>query len=213
MKKVIFALFILGVGSMFAAGQAANDIKKVEVFAGFSHSQVDTDNLYADSPDRVGFNGFNGSAVYNLNRYFGVKADVSGAYGSNKFTGNFDLGGTPYIVNVDSDNSLYNFLGGVQVKDNARSGRLKPFAHALIGAAHGRSKITNFSCSPSTVCAGVILPDEASSETGWAGAFGGGLDVRLNNKIQIRAFQVDYNPTRLDASTQHNVRFSTGIVF
>ncbi len=36
-------------------------------------------------------------------------------------------------------------------------------------------------CVPSTVCAAVVIPDSSFSDTGLAGAFGGGLDIRLNN--------------------------------
>jgi hypothetical protein len=54
--------------------------------------------------------------------------------------------------------------------------------------------------------------DFEESETGFAGAFGGGLDIRASERIDIRAFQFDYNPTRLDGSTQHNFRVGVGIV-
>jgi len=50
------------------------------------------------------------------------------------------------------------------------------------------------------------------TETGLAGAFGGGLDIRASDRIDIRAFQFDYNPTRVFDSTQHNFRIGVGIV-
>lgn len=50
------------------------------------------------------------------------------------------------------------------------------------------------------------------SDTGLAAALGGGLDIRLNKRLDLRAIQVDYNPTRLFGSTQHNIRIGIGIV-
>ncbi len=123
------------------------------------------------------------------------------------------MGGSPATVSFDTDSSLYNFLGGIQVKDNARSGRFKPFAHALVGAGHARTKFSAFACSPGPLCTAVFVPDETASGTGFAGAFGGGLDIRVGDRFQVRAFQVDYNPVRIEGNTQHNVRFGAGIVF
>lgn len=218
MKNFILALSIFVLSSTFAAAQSSDDFKKVEVFAGYSNGQVDTGLDSGSSAvdffrDRESFNGVNVSGVYNLTRYFGIKGDVSATFNSKRFTGTADSGGTPFTVSVKNSSSLYNFLGGVQIKDNAKSGRFKPFAHALVGAAHARTKVSDYSCSPSTVCAAVVIPDSTFSETGLAGAFGGGLDIRLNNKIQIRAFQVDYNPVRVNGQTESNVRFGAGIVF
>lgn len=220
MKKAILAITLAAATSLSAFAQTTpvDDNKKAELFIGYSNGQVDTGLDSGSSvndffEDRATFHGFNVSGVYNLNRYFGVKGDISGTYNNKRFDGEISVGGTPAAVGFDTKSSLYNFLGGVQVKDNAKSGTFKPFAHALVGAGHARTKITNFTCTPGTLCAAVIQPDETFSDTGVAGAFGGGLDLRLSDKIQIRAFQVDYNPIRIDGRTGHNVRFGAGIVF
>jgi hypothetical protein len=55
--------------------------------------------------------------------------------------------------------------------------------------------------------------DSSESQTGLAGAFGGGLDFRVSDRVDIGAFQLDYKPTRIDGSTLHNFRFGAGIVF
>jgi len=218
MKKAILLFSIAALSAVFVSAQAVDDHKKGEFYIGYSNGQVDT-GLDSGSTaadffrDRETFHGFNVSGVYNFSRYLGVKGDISGTYNSTRFTGNFNVGGTPASVSFDTDSSLYNFLGGVQVKDNSRSGRFKPFAHALVGAGHARTKFSDFQCSPGNLCAAVVVPDESASATGFAGAFGGGLDIRLNDKVQIRAFQVDYNPMRIEDATQHNVRFGAGIVF
>ncbi len=149
--------------------------------------------------------------MYNFSRYFGVKGDFSAAYNNKNF--DFTVPTAPPStgrVAFDTNNSLYNFLGGIQVKDNATDARFKPFGHALIGTGHGRVKVKNVTCDPAVDCTGL---EGTISETGFAGAFGGGIDIKLNDKFDFRAIQVDYNPIRFDSGTSHNVRFGIGLVF
>jgi hypothetical protein len=218
MKKAILLFSIAAFSAVFASAQAVDDHKRGEFYVGYSNGQVDT-GLDSGSTaadffrDRQSFHGFNVSGVYNFSRYVGVKGDISGTYNSRRFTGTVDVGGSPTTVSFDTDSSLYNFLGGVQVKDNSKSGRFKPFAHALVGAGHARTRFSDFTCSPGPLCTAVFVPDDSARGTGFAGAFGGGLDIRVSGRFQIRAFQVDYNPVRIEGNTQHNVRFGAGIVF
>jgi hypothetical protein len=51
------------------------------------------------------------------------------------------------------------------------------------------------------------------SQNGFAAVLGGGLDVRLSDKIDLRVVQLDYNPTVFDESTSTNYRIGFGIVF
>jgi len=220
MKKFILALSLTLATSLFLSAQttAVDDYKKGEVYVGYSNGQIDTGIDTGNSAvdffqDRENFNGFNVSGVYNVSRYVGIKGDFSGTYNRKRFTGEVGSPGGPSIVSVKNSNSLYNFLGGVQVKNNSNSGRFKPFAHALVGGAHARAKISDYTCSPTVTCPVPSFPDDTFSETGFAGAFGGGIDIRLNKKIQIRVIQLDYNPVRIDGSTQNNVRIGAGIVF
>jgi hypothetical protein len=69
--------------------------------------------------------------------------------------------------------------------------------------------VTNVSCPVGVDCS--TLVDD--SETAFAGAFGGGLDIKLNDHIDFRAVQVDYNPIKFSSGTQHNVRLGIGFVF
>lgn len=215
MKKFIFAILLTAVTGVFVSAQTSGDYKKTELFAGYSNGQVDQgvdtgDSLNSFLRDRANFNGFEVSGVYNVHRYVGLKADVSATYKNVRYSYPVTIAGNTQNIAFDTNNSLYNFLGGVQIKDNATEGRLKPFAHALVGAGHGRTEVKNLTCtSVSTFVCGTI---GKSSETGVAGAFGGGLDVRLNDRFDFRAFQVDYNPIKFDGRTDHNVRFGIGIV-
>ncbi len=209
LKTMLIGTIIVACASIAAA---QNDYKKFEFFAGYSHNRVDT-GISDEDPElndifdeREGFNGFNTSVTGNISRYFGLKADVSGHFKSRSFP----FGSIPNAIDVDSQ--LYNFLGGVQVKDNSTESTFKPFAHALVGAAHARNrvKVSNLVCA--AIVPSPCPTDDTLTETGFAAAFGGGLDIRASNRVDIRVIQVDYNPTRLFDGTQHNFRIGVGIV-
>jgi hypothetical protein len=217
MKRLILLAVIAVCSAVPTFSQGSDDYKKVEFFGGFSHNRVDSGidaeelggededldgDFLDDLADRQGLNGFNASLTGNVSRYVGLKFDVSGHYKSEDV--NF------FDSNLGYDISLYNFLGGVQIKDNASTSTVKPFAHFLAGAARSNLEI-NGNVAGTDI--GEITGEDLSiSDTAFAAAIGGGLDIRLNDRIDIRAIQVDYNPTRFDDSTQHNFRFGFGIV-
>ena len=212
-KTILIGTLIIACASIAAA---QTDYKKFEFFAGYSHNRIDT-GIGDDDPEladiiseREGFNGFEVSATGNFTRYLGIKGDFSGHFK----TRNFDFGafGSPN-ARIDVESRVFNFLGGVQIKDNSSEGTFKPFAHALVGVAHARNSF-DFNAD---VCAAVFPSpcpaDSTFSETGFAAAIGGGIDIKASDRISIRAIQIDYTPTRLFDSTQHNFRFGVGIVF
>jgi hypothetical protein len=192
---------------------AQSEYKKFEVFAGYSHNRVDT-GFGDDDPalddiidEREGFHGFNVSATGNVSRYLGFKFDFSGHFKSRSVP----LGNVADAVDIES--RIYNFLGGVQVKDNSTDVTFKPFAHALVGGGHVRARV-NISDQACIAIFPSPCPDDfTDSETGFAGAFGGGIDIRAGDKIDIRVIQVDYNPMRISGQTLHNFRIGVGIVF
>lgn len=215
MRKFFVSAAIAAFASVGIFGQSS-DFKKAEFFVGYSNNQVDTgispnDDFSNIVGERETFHGFNVSGVYNFSRYLGLKGDISGGYNNKRY--DFTVPITPTgtgSVGFDTNNSLYNFLGGIQIKDNSSDARVKPFAHIMGGAGHGRVKVKNLVCSTGVDCSGF---SGTTSETGLAGAFGGGLDVKLSNRVDLRVIQVDYNPIRFDNATTHNVRFGFGLVF
>ena len=221
-KTALIALSIAAIGAASAVAQAqpVDDHKKGEFYVGYSNGQVDA-GLDGGSTvvdffrDRQNFNGVNVSGVYNTSRFFGLKGDVSATFSKKIYSDTVTAGGLDYTIGFRSRDQLYNFVGGVQIKDNANEGRIKPFAHAMAGAAHARTKLTNLDCVAPVGgnCSQFEVDDESFSATGFSGILGGGVDFRLNNRVQIRAIQVDYNPTRLESSWQHNLRLGAGIVF
>jgi opacity protein-like surface antigen len=137
--------------------------------------------------DRRGFNGFDASVAYNFSRYVGVVANVTGHFKTETFVDHFaDSGGHTDTNRVTA--RAWQFLGGVQIKDNRTGGRrLKPFAHALAGVA----RQTSHDVQTSTGGTNFTLDDRATS---FAMKLGGGVDLRLSRRVDLRLFEFDYNP-------------------
>ncbi len=180
----------------FAYGQS-DDYNKYDIFVGYSHNRVDI-GVGDDDPDfddfideREGFHGLEFSAKGALSRYVGVKGDYAYHRKSFNFQGN---------QNFTVDANLHTLVGGIEVKDNARETKVKPFAHLMAGLAHARVDIDD-------------VDFEGESDTGFAGVIGGGLDFRVNDRVDIRAIQFDWNPAWADGSSSHNFRIGFGIVF
>lgn len=201
MRKIIFCtiILVLWTGVAGAQTQTSEEINKKEFFAGYSENVPAY--LGGDSEDRLTvaanpktFRGWNASAVYNLNRYVGVKADISGHYR------NLTFAESP--VRVRGNFSYYNFLGGVQLKDNKKSKRFAPFAHALIGAGFSKGKLN----------ASYLDFSLNDSAKGFAMAFGGGVDLKVKKNFSVRLIQLDYNPVIYSGFREHRIRAGFGIV-
>lgn len=106
-KRLHFALLLL----MFAPLIRAQETPKVDVFAGYSYVNVDTNGLTS----RLNANGWDASVSGNLNHWFAVEGDFGGYYWT--------------YQSVDFHD--YSFLGGPRVNFGPA------FVHALIGADHG----------------------------------------------------------------------------
>ena len=218
-KRLFTALSIAALSVVAAVAQAdpVDDYKKGEFYIGYSNGQVDTGLDSGSSVgdffrDRANFHGFNVSGVYNVNRFVGIKGDVSGTYNTTRFSETFPdpVTGLPVTASFKTSNSLYNFVGGAQLKDNSREGRVKPFGHAMVGLGHVRSRVSDLQCSVVLNCP---VLEETFSDNGFTGVFGGGVDIKLTNSVQLRAIQVDYNPLWINSQVDHNLRIGAGIVF
>lgn len=103
-------------------------------------------------------------------------------------------GGYKNVLGVDTD--VRNFLFGPTVSYNEME-RVKPFAHALFGVSR----------------AGAGFAGLDVSDTAFAMALGGGVDVGVHKNLAVRLIQADYLMTRFGSETQNNARISTGVVF
>ncbi|MGH9601721.1 MAG: PDZ domain-containing protein [Terriglobales bacterium] len=227
MKAAALASILLIAG--FAHAQ---DYPKAEIFGGYSHVRVDTQELGplvssvcsdidaalpgSCPPGSVGinnsFHGWNAAAEVNVNRWLGVKADFSGHYGklitvSEPVQTGIDALG---ITNLPPTIRSYNFLFGPVFSH--RRNNTRAFAHALFGV----NKIDTGTIGLSSVG----LPDVSFSDDAFSMTFGGGVDVRVTDRFNVRLGQVDYVYTGHDfsfgapgvAAHQNNLRFSAGIV-
>lgn len=213
-----------------AALAQSNDYTKWEFFGGYSALQFD--NLGGDTGNpavddilggRNTLRGFELAITRNFHKYVGATFDYSLHLREDNFSRPAGSG------TVDS--TIQNFLGGVQVKNNTEEGpRFKPFAHALFGVAHQKVDVD----SPQ-LPAVFGINDFHVNETSFAMAFGGGVDIRLNHRLDIRAGQIDWNiitrgdqqtgivlaptpfqtvgsPFVIPGTRQDNLRLSVGIV-
>lgn len=172
------------VASASMAFAQGDDYNKVEVSGGFSHARVDTgvddpdlDDDFADFlTDRRGFNGFDASIAGNFTRYLGVKGNVSGHFKSDSFTDGLDT--------INTRERMWQVMGGVQLKDNSKETVFKPYAHALVGVAR---QTVEFSSPDFTDTFDV-------SDTNFAMKIGGGIDVRVHPRVDLRLVEFNYNP-------------------
>src|SRR3982751_4597068 len=118
MKKIIFTLSLAIFSSVFVHAQSS-DYNKGEFYGGYSNGQIDTGNNFNTSGNavqnffnnRTNFNGFETAGVYNVSRYFGIKADLSGTYHKDSFSFPVTTGTTTQTVTGSIRESLYNVLG------------------------------------------------------------------------------------------------------
>ena len=223
-------LTIFGLLLMCSHAVLAQDYKKWEFFGGYSALNFDNLGDDTDSPavndllsEKNTLRGFELAVTRNLHPYVGVKFDYSLHLREDNFS-------RP-LGNGTIDTTVQNFLGGIQVKNNAVDGpRFKPFGHTLFGVANQKLDVD----SPQ-LPAVLGISDFHVNETSFSMAFGGGIDIKLNDRIDIRAVQVDWNiitrgdqelgivlvptpfqtigqPFIIPGTRQDNLRLSVGIV-
>lgn len=105
-------------------------------------------------------------------------------------------------VETGTNQKHYNYLGGIQIKNNSKEKRFKPFAHIMAGVSQQTVKFKNFTDNGNTFDRAndprKIYGLDKLTNTGFTMQFGGGLDIRLNKKMDIRVVQFDYNPVKIN---------------
>lgn len=188
MKRVLLvALPVLLAVPSSALGE---EFPKAEIFGGYSFFRaMDYLPTYGFSYDGVGemnLHGWEGSIAGNITEWFGIEGDISGHYGSPSFR-------SISIPLVDV--RLHSFMAGPKLAYRGNES-VVPYAHFLIGAAR----------------AGIGAFGFGLGDNGLAAAIGGGVDIRLSDRVAVRAVQADYLMTRFEGYRQNNVRLSAGIV-
>jgi opacity protein-like surface antigen len=228
MRKAFF-LFLLVVVCAPAAFAQTTAQPGTEVFVGYSNLQAEgvpsqelnQNNSFDDKVfgERTGLHGVNAEVTHYFTERFGITGDFSLNQRSRNVTFTNGSG------NVDT--RVINVMGGPQVRFTNES-RVTPFVRALFGVANTRFEAQE----NATVTGGTVSNSFTTNATDFAMALGGGLDVRLNNRVGLRVLQVDYNPVflrdrsinvlgaagaltpqTLESNRQDNIRLSFGVTF
>jgi hypothetical protein len=145
-----------------------------------------------DVPKAEVFGGFSilsiGNSGLNGDRYnpLGWAAAVTGNVNETwAFKGDFS-------GSYKDGGKTHLYLGGVQA--GARKEKAHPFVHALLG--------------------GHTSSGGGSSDSGFTMGFGGGVDFKATEKVDIRVVQFDWLPSKGGGEWEKNIiRFGFGIVF
>ncbi|MEP7341458.1 MAG: hypothetical protein ABI977_27250 [Acidobacteriota bacterium] len=189
-----------------AVGAVAQDHPKTELFGGYSFVRTEEESIDLTRLGAPGvtakqsaghLNGWNIAVTGNFKSWAGGVADFSGVYGSI----DYNLSG---LGSVRAHTNFHTFLFGPQFY--FRGNNATVFVRGMIGAVKLDQSVTLYG------------QKSEADETAFAAGFGGGLDVRLSERISLRAFQADFILTRFDgqriaSDTQKTVRVSTGFVF
>ena len=200
--RIMFALAALTLAVSFTYAQ--DDVYRLEGFGGYSYMNLDRavelDQFSNGNFNRVNSHGFNGSITYNFHRYVGAKFDLTLHTHGEDFQSNINVV-PPVSGTFKTSQSDYQYMGGVQFKDNRRDGpRFKPFAHVLAGISDQHFSIDETSPTNTQL---VKL-----SKTGFGMKFGGGIDYKLTKNLDARFIQFDFNPI-WRGSTNFGTNFGT----
>ncbi len=200
MKKMTwFAIFL---SFVFTQSALAQETPRVEIFGGYSYLRVTTDDDFlgpnggSGSLDSISGNGFMTSAAYNLTKRIGIVGEFSR---HTKETNLQNLIRQTGIPNVRVETRVSTFLFGPRF--TLRSESVEPFAHFLVGGAHGSFDISGLGVSAS------------DSGTAFTFAAGGGVDIKFSQRLVVRLVQADYLRTLTGGSDLNSGRISTGLVF
>jgi OmpA family len=196
--------FVLMVGLLSGIGvSAAQDVPKVEVPLGFSFV-----NVHPNLAPITSFNVFGGGGQVDVNfgNYFGIKADFMG-YTQGSGLKNQLHNDLNYTGSVSGN--VFTYMFGPQIKKH--TGTVQPFGEVLVGAAHTNAYATISNALGNTTSG-------SGNNNGFALAAGGGIDIKVNQRLSLRPVEVDYLLTRFSANhvanytaNQNNFRYFAGI--
>jgi len=203
---IVLTVLLLG-----AIGAMAQDTPKADLFFGYSFLRYNS----AQTVPAFTANGGIGTLGFNVNDHVGLEVELGGYHNGN-------------INNYHFDNTTFSFLFGPRLSAG-RSKKVDPYFHVLFGGQHGASSIAADSIL--VVNPVVNAPSTSGrykgSQTTFAMAVGGGIDIKLGKAVTFRPVQVDYYLTRFEAPevvvpadsnlktarNQNNFRYAAGIMF
>jgi len=123
MRTLVAFVLLFGTLSLTAFAQETGAAPKVEFFGGYQYTRFD---------GGTNANGWDTTLTGNINRWFGVAADFSGAYNSQS--------------GVSFNTYTYTFGPVVSYRHNPS---FTPFAHFLAGGSHSSAAFSGLSASDS----------------------------------------------------------------
>jgi Outer membrane protein beta-barrel domain len=198
---IVFIAFLFLLGGQAAMAQS---VPAFEVAGGYSYM-----NFHSNLPSLTSenLNGGGGAVVFNVNSWFGIKADLMDyAFGSAWSTTLHELG----FVGPAGAN-LFTYQFGPQIKWRAH--KWQPFVETLYGGAHSKGFASVLQARGN----GTNLLVGGGNHNAFAMEIGGGLDIPLSKTIQVRPVEVDYQLTRFGykaySANQNNFKYFGGINF
>ncbi len=198
---------VLGFLLLATAFSMAQEFPKVELTGGYSYVNLHPNLAPLTSQN---MNGGGGAFVYNVSPLFGIKADFMGYAVGTGWTKQLQHDG--YTGAASASGNLFTYMFGPQIKKH--SGKFQPFGEALFGAGHSNGYGTLIK---SIEDGNHQITNVSGSNNAFAMEFGGGLDIALNNHIQIRPVEVDYLATHFGyksySAFQNNFKYFAGVNF
>ncbi len=200
-RRLHITWFVLATGMALSA----QSLPQVEFSAGYTYM-----DFHANVPQLTSqsFNGGGGAVVYNVLSWLGVKAEIMGySFGSGWTHKLVELG---YTGSASANMFTYQF--GPQIKKH--SGKLQPYAQTLYGIAHSSGYAAVLRAKGSGT---YVLASGGGNDNAFAMEIGGGLDIPVSKRVQIRPVELDYQLTRFGfqnfSANQNNFKYFGGINF
>jgi opacity protein-like surface antigen len=201
---VLFPLFAVAAMAQTEVGPTP----KAEAYANYSFARLGA----ANGLDNANLNwGWDTAVAGNVNSWMGLMADFAGHYGKQPILG----------TGVDAGTNIHSFLFGPRFAYRHYE-KATPFFQTLFGVARVHQDAGEFllNAGPGGVTVPGALPRGGSDiatldTTDWPFAMkvGGGVDVKLTDKVYFRPFEVNYLMTRPHATNVNNLELSTGLAF
>jgi hypothetical protein len=224
MRKLFHSMIFVACFAVSVTGQVADNFTRVESFNGYSHFRLERPRPIGEGTVMESFHGVNSGVTVNLKRHFGIKFDFAkysrrervcpiGSSEQNIWSPTAECFSVPLAEDDShSKTSIYNVMGGIQLKNNSNDAKFfKPFAHLLVGSALTREEGRLGVYDPRN---GQFAAEvKTFSDSGFAGAVGAGFDIRMSERMDFRAIQLDYHKATMFARSSDNIRLGVGLVF
>jgi len=183
--KLRVVVCLLTVLAICGSAAKAQDMPKVDIFAGYSYVR---DNPSTSGVDSFSLNGGSASLAFNANRWLSGVADFGGYHNGN-------------ILNSGVDGTLSTYLFGPRISLR-RSERFTPFGEVLFGVARADASVLGASGSENAFAMSI----GGGLDIRVAHHF----SIR---PVKVDYLMTRFNENGFGAETQNNLRVSTGVVF